>query len=148
MANTPSLSSPLSRYFTQRPAAGKPLSPATYVAEGAAKVEPGDLAHLHSLLPALRTKIATKTDSARLRGRLDVLAHFIAEATDASDAVAVREAVFVLLYFLKGYDLVPDDIPEVGLVDDALLVETVITRNQHALRAHWASHGRTWPENL
>ena len=50
-----------------------------------------------------------------------------------------------MFYFLKGFDLIPDSLPNVGLIDDAMMVETAIRPNEHELREHWAAHGRAWP---
>ena len=47
---------------------------------------------------------------------------------------------------LKGYDLIPDSIPKIGLLDDALLVDTALHRNEDALRSHWAAKRRVFPE--
>ena len=78
--------------------------------------------------------------------RVEVLAGFVEETPAAVRTVGQREAAFVLYYFLKGQDLIPDNIPEIGLLDDALLVETAFYRNLHELRSHWAAQGRPWPE--
>ena len=61
---------------------------------------------------------------------------------------AHRDAAFALLYFLKGFDRVPDSVPEVGLLDDALIIQTVVQRHMARLRAHWRRHHRTWPAEL
>lgn len=39
------------------------------------------------------------------------------------------EAGVAIEYFLKGVDLIPDSVPEIGLTDDARLVARVIARN-------------------
>ncbi len=141
----PSLSTPLSRYLTRRPDSTPSLL-TNYLAEGASLVGVADLAALSALLPELDAKIARVTESERFRRRLEVLACYFHETTH--DGAERREVAFVLTYFLKGYDLVPDNVPHVGLLDDALLVEAAVNRNVHALRAHWADHGRVWPAEL
>ena len=100
------------------------------------------------MLPQVSKKVDRITDSVRLRRRLRVLVLFIQESAGRTLSVPVRECAFVLYYFLKGYDYIPDCIPEVGLVDDALLVETACNRNLLALRTHWDAHQRVWPENI
>jgi uncharacterized membrane protein YkvA (DUF1232 family) len=141
----PSLSTPLSRYLTRRPDAA-PAHLTEYLTEGAALVSAADLAALGGLLPELDAKVARITESDRFRRRLEALALYFRETTH--EAPERREAAFALYYFLKGYDLVPDHVPHVGLLDDALLVEAAFNRNVHALRAHWAERGRTWPAGL
>ena len=57
---------------------------------------------------------------------------------------AIRESAFALLYFLKGFDRIPDSVPEIGLLDDALVVQVVFQRHEAALRAHWLRRRRPW----
>ncbi len=54
-----------------------------------------------------------------------------AEAQNADDPLPriVAEATVALNYFLKGFDLIPDSIPEIGLVDDARVIACVLARN-------------------
>ena len=138
-----SLSSPLSRHLASRPAEiSGGLS--AYVATGADFVSPADMVALRQLLPQVRAKASAVKDSVRLRKRVELLADFVVESS-ASTGPAQREAAFALYYFLKGYDLVPDSVPDVGLLDDALVVEAALRRNEHTLRAHWAQRHRAWP---
>lgn len=139
-------SAALGRYLSRRPEEARPASPSTYVVEGAATVTATDLTGLRQLLPQIRKKLAGVKDSARFRERVERLMQYFDETAVLGGTAERREIAFVLFYFLKGYDLIPDTLPEIGLLDDALLVETAFNRNQLALRSHWASHGRTWPE--
>ena len=109
-------------------------------------MRPADVARLLRMQPALRSKASRITDSETLRQRIGLLMQFVDEASGARNSPAVREAAFALFYFLKGYDLIPDSLPQVGLMDDALLVDTALRRNAGELRAHWAARGRVWPE--
>lgn len=140
-------SAALGRYLSRRPDTARPASPSTYVVEGADTVTPADLTGLRQLLPQIRKKLASVKDSARFRDRVEMLTRYIDETTNLGGTPERREIAFVLFYFLKGYDLIPDALPEIGLLDDALMVETAFNRNQLALRSHWAAQGRTWPEN-
>ena len=140
------LSSPLGHYFSKMLGAGAASSPTDHVALGADCVSQADLASLQVLLPEARLKASTLAASSRLRQRVEVLAGFVEETPAAARTVGQRESAFVLYYFLKGQDLIPDHIPEIGLLDDALLVETAFYRNLHELRSHWAAQGRPWPE--
>lgn len=141
-----SLSSPLSHYFSLMIGAGHQASPAAHVARGADCVGPADLAMIRALLPQVALKVARLKPSGRLRRRIELLARFMAESPEPANAPVHREGAFVLFYFLRGFDLIPDSIPEIGLMDDALLVDAAIHRNLHDLRNHWVDHGRVWPE--
>ncbi len=146
MKTTPSI--PLSRYLSQKARTGRPSNPTAYITEGAELVSPADLTGLVGLLPQVSQKAAGITDSERLRRRIDLLVAYVRETQPLGGTAERREIAFVLYYFLKGFDLIPDSIPQIGLLDDALLVETALNRNQAALRAHWAARQRAFPENL
>jgi uncharacterized membrane protein YkvA (DUF1232 family) len=49
----------------------------------------------------------------------------------------LAETGFAAAYFLKRFDLIPDHLPEIGLADDALILQRVIERNQSELIAIW-----------
>ena len=134
----------LSRYLSQPLSAGSP-GPSGYLSAGLAHLEAGDLAGLEELLPQVLVKANGLTGAAHLRRRVQVLAQFF-EETRGQDTPVRREIAFSLFYFLTGYDLIPDSVPEVGLLDDALLIDTVFSRNEHDLRSHWTARKRTWPE--
>jgi uncharacterized membrane protein YkvA (DUF1232 family) len=146
MKSTPS--APLSRYLSQQSRTGRPSNPTLYIKEGAALMCSNDLSGLHKLLPQVRKKVNQITESQRLRERLDLLVLFYEETRRLGDTSERRETAFVLYYFLKGYDLIPDSIPKIGLLDDALLIDTALQRNLHALQTHWAAQGRPWPTDL
>ena len=128
--------------------AKQPSSPSQHVARGAECVSPGDLAGLHGLLPDVMIKAALITASQRLRQRVELLAAFMMESPPDAHSPAHREVAFVLFYFLKGQDLIPDSLPEIGLLDDALLVDAALQRNLLALQSHRADRGQSWPDNI
>jgi uncharacterized membrane protein YkvA (DUF1232 family) len=45
----------------------------------------------------------------------------------------LAETGFAASYLLKRYDLIPDHLPEIGLADDALMLQRVIERNRSEL---------------
>ena len=122
----------------------------TFLERGGALMQPGTLSAVDNLLDEIRTKAQTIEGSERLRRRVQALILFFEEARRSGTAAAQsqKEVAFALLYFLKGYDRIPDSIPEIGLLDDAIVVETVLERHRAAFRTHWESRGRRWEENL
>ncbi len=56
-----------------------------------------------------------------------------ANADGVSDPLPddLREAGVAVRYLLKGADLIPDSVPEIGFVDDARLVSRVVERNEN-----------------
>lgn len=143
-----SYSSSLGHYFFKMLGPGRASSPTMHVAQGAECVSAADVVGFRAQLGQVRAKAADIKESDRLRQRIEALARFIEESSDTDLSAPQREAVFVLCYFIKGNDLIPDSMPKIGLLDDALLVEAAIHRNLHVLRTHWAERGRTWPDNL
>jgi uncharacterized membrane protein YkvA (DUF1232 family) len=79
-----------------------------------------------------------------LRGRLELLAAVFDEATAGApiDPHALREIAFVLLYFMKNADRIPDSVPQIGLLDDAVIAQFVLQRQAAAIGA-WARR-RGW----
>lgn len=120
---------------------------AAYVERGAALVTPEAIVALQRLRQPLRRKIAALPETGHLRLRLELLATYFDEAgADGHRGTPAHcDATFALLYFLKGFDRIPDSVPEVGLLDDALIVQCVLQRNTTTLRAHWLRRRRTWP---
>jgi uncharacterized membrane protein YkvA (DUF1232 family) len=56
----------------------------------------------------------------------------------------VTEAAFALLYFQRAADLIPDMIPGLGLLDDAMIVNMVLRRNERAFRAYSHASRLSW----
>lgn len=125
-------------------------SVAAYTERGAELVSPEAIAALRRLRPQLRAKIEALEDSLHLRRRLELLALYFDEAAadGHTGTPAHREAAFALIYFLKGFDRIPDTVPEIGLLDDAMIVQLVLQRNAATLRAHWLRRRRSWPAEL
>jgi uncharacterized membrane protein YkvA (DUF1232 family) len=118
-----------------------------YVDRGAALVTPEAIAGLQRLRKPLRQKIEALA-AGHLRQRIELLATYFEEAgTDGHKGTPAHcDVAFALLYFLKGFDRIPDSVPEVGLLDDAMIVQVVLQRNNTTLRAHWLRRRRTWRE--
>lgn len=141
-----SIPSDLDRYLATNSAADI-TSTAAYVERGGALVTPRALTGLRALRPPLRAKMTALRAEPLLRTHLELLALYLDEcaAERATLTPALRETAFALLYFLKGFDRIPDSVPEVGLLDDALIVQCVLDRHAAALRAHWLRRHRQWP---
>lgn len=139
---------PLDIYL--RTASGdKSISIAAYIEGGRPLVTPEALKALRTLGPTLRTRVEALADSPQLKRRVEMLILFLEETAGRSTTdAAVRDVAFALLYFLKGYDRVPDSIPEIGLLDDTIIATTVMQWHQAVLSAHWHQRGRAWPDGL
>jgi uncharacterized membrane protein YkvA (DUF1232 family) len=57
----------------------------------------------------------------------------------------VGEAAFALLYFQRATDLIPDSIPGLGLLDDAVIVRIVLGRHENAFKSSLYGYMLSWP---
>ena len=57
----------------------------------------------------------------------------------------VGEAAFALLYFQRATDLIPDSIPGMGLLDDAMIVRIVLGRHEHPFKSSSYAYNLSWP---
>lgn len=137
MKRTPnSLPDALQKHLSTNSSADVP-SLAQYVDQGAALVTAEAIEMLRGMQAPLEAKIAAVADSALLRQRLELLtSYFMATSETSKDTTTLRDVAFALLYFLKGIDRIPDSVPEVGLLDDAMVVQSVLQRHETVLEAH------------
>lgn len=147
-ATEPKAKDPLTEFLTDPET--KHLSTAEYVSRGVSHVTDRHLRQMQPRLDVLRERIVKINDSSRLQYRLAMFAQFFEETANDVEAhtPARKEVAFALAYFFHGGDRIPDGTPRYGLLDDALIVEAVLERNEAALREHWHREGRQWPEGL
>ena len=74
-----------------------------------------------------------------VRDRLGKLATLIAMAKDERWAIPadVRKRVLdALAYFAQPQDMIPDDVPVLGFVDDAIMIELIVRELRHDIEAY------------
>jgi uncharacterized membrane protein YkvA (DUF1232 family) len=110
-----------------------------------------DLNRLVIDLPALRERFAKISSETYpyLSDQLEFLCLFVEEQIvgrnrDAAEEL-VAEAAFALLYFQRSTDLIPDSIPGMGLLDDAIIVRIVLGRHEHAFKSSSHAYKLSWP---
>ncbi len=93
----------------------------------------------------LREKISDVRRAHPLLARqLEFLASFFEAAPpDVSEDVR-NETIFALLYAAKDMDMMPDDMPEVGYLDDAAVTESVLSRHADVFAEYCATHDLEW----
>ena len=107
-----------------------------------------DIKRLIADLPALRerfAKIPTQTYP-YLTGQLQFLSLAVEDliARDPAGEI-LGEAAFALLYFQRVTDLIPDSIPGMGLLDDAMIVRIVLGRHEDAFKSSSYDNKLSWP---
>ncbi len=106
-----------------------------FIDRQAARLDAAALRQLSALVNRLMEK--SQTDQARchydLVEGIQILSAFL-ESDACAEAVdplprAFAEAAAAGFYILKGRDLIPDSLPEIGLTDDARILARVLERN-------------------
>lgn len=122
------------------------------------KLDDDDLKHFRLIMRATRQALGRRTpeevvEAARsllrdigdatmpgfIRDRIDSLRLLIEMLTDLDWRLPHEEATRVLCalaYFTDPEDLIPDQIPGLGFLDDAIMVELVVRELQHELDAY------------
>ena len=108
-----------------------------YVEHGSRLLTAAEAASLTDGLEDLHGKIALlKPGNPKLAGQLELLADFYLENPPGLPPQVRTETIFALLYAIKDADLVPDDEPGVGYLDDAAVVESVLARHAGVFENH------------
>jgi uncharacterized membrane protein YkvA (DUF1232 family) len=107
-----------------------------------------DIERLIADLPALRerfAKIPTQTYP-YLADQLQFLSLVVEELVVRDPAgEIVGEAASALLYFQRATDLIPDSIPGMGLLDDAIIVRIVLGHHERAFKSSSRGYKLSWP---
>ena len=119
-----------------------------FIKDQARALSIADIDRLIVDLPALRerfSKIPTQTYPC-LADQLQFLSRVVEEQVVREPAAdMVGEAAFALLYFQRATDLIPDSIPGMGLLDDAMIVRIVIGRHEQAFKSSSHADELSWP---
>jgi uncharacterized membrane protein YkvA (DUF1232 family) len=107
-----------------------------------------DIGRLIIDLPTLRKQLA-KISAQRYPDLADQL-HFLSlviedQVVQDPAGEVVGEAAFALVYFQRATDLIPDSIPGMGFLDDAMIVRLVLGRHQHMFKTSPHAYKLNWP---
>jgi uncharacterized membrane protein YkvA (DUF1232 family) len=143
------LSKKLYHYLRALPDGPAPTT-ADYVAKGADLVTSEAILTLREMLPDIRKKLYQVHAPTAFVQSVELLAIYFEETLGAPASVwpARQQTAFALLYFVKGYDRIPDSIPEIGYLDDAAVINQVIENHRQTLREHWAHRNWAWPSTV
>jgi uncharacterized membrane protein YkvA (DUF1232 family) len=122
-----------------------------FVQSQASVLSGADLNRLIADLPALRerfTTIPTQTYP-YLSDHLEFLSLVVKDQVTGANCYPTSqsesEAAFALLYFQTAIDLIPDPIPGMGLLDDAMIVSLVLGRHEDAFKRSSHAYKLRWP---
>lgn len=116
-----------------------------FVEHGGRMLGPHESASLTSGLVALGEKINSLRDKhPQLTRQLEFLVDYF-ETNPCNQPEKIRnETIFALLYAAKDMDLMPDDLPEVGYLDDAAVAESVLARHAETFERYCAAKDIDW----
>jgi uncharacterized membrane protein YkvA (DUF1232 family) len=122
---------------------GKTMTIDEIIEDGARQVNSTDLRVLENFSGRLLDKLKESNSDMYpgLREAVQVIIWVLESpaAQQAKDPLPrwLAETGFAAAYFLKRFDLIPDHLPKIGLVDDTLILQRVIERNQSELTVVW-----------
>jgi uncharacterized membrane protein YkvA (DUF1232 family) len=126
----------------------------TYIAESSQALTREEVEELVRTIPMVRAELATATlpeQFPNLAAQMELLCHFVEDVwgrvlsrEDAGDTFL--EAVFAVRYFHRKVDVIPDHIPGIGQLDDAVVVQAVIRRGQAVLKPYAKGLKLPWKE--
>jgi len=102
-----------------------------FVVEGSQKITPAEIAQLEQELPLVLAKV-NDLDAPGLPHLIEQTQFLVRYVEDClgslyqpTDVSALAEALFGLMYLLKGTDIIPDDLPG-GYADDSAVLRAVL----------------------
>jgi uncharacterized membrane protein YkvA (DUF1232 family) len=122
-----------------------------FVQSQARALSVADLDRLIADLPALYERFTTIPSQTYpyLAGHLEFIFLVVKDQITGPNrdpiSQAVSEAAFALLYFRIATDLIPDPIPGMGLLDDAMIVNLVLRRHEDVFKRSSHAYKLRWP---
>ena len=120
---------------------GKTMTIDEFIEDQAQHVKSIDISVLSSFSGRLLDKLKENNaiEYPGLQDEIQVIVRFLESprAQKAKDPLPrwLAETGFAASYLLKRFDLIPDHVAEIGLADDALILQRVVRRNQAKLIA-------------
>jgi uncharacterized membrane protein YkvA (DUF1232 family) len=122
-----------------------------FVKEGSQHITLGDFTKLEAAMPEIRREIARirkGSELPHLADHLDFLSDVVIDFVSGNfsdlPCVAAAEVAFALQYFVRAVDIIPDFIPDIGLIDDATIALIALQGHEKALRKHPSADRVDW----
>jgi len=117
-----------------------------FIIAGSQKITPAEIARFEAELPLVLAKV-NDLDAPGLPNlceQTQFLVRFVEDCLGSQykpeDVSALAEALFALMYFLKGVDIIPDDLPG-GYADDSAVIRDVLSRHTGEFKRYAGSCG-------
>jgi uncharacterized membrane protein YkvA (DUF1232 family) len=123
-----------------------------YIDHGIRKITPRTVEAFRKQLPRLQFKTVEieAPQQPHLVEQIDFLTRFVEDCADGAWSdypyVTFAEALFALMYLLRGVDIIPDMIPEIGYADDSSLMRSVLSRSKNHFIAYAQANKLDWSE--
>ncbi len=121
-----------------------------YIDFGTRKITPKSVEMFRRLLPQLQLKTVEieAPQQPHLVRQIEFLTRFVEDCADNVwkdyPFVTFAEALFALMYLLRGVDIIPDMIPEIGYSDDSSLVRGVLSRSEKHFTEYAEANSLAW----
>lgn len=125
-----------------------------FIADSARSLTPAEVDEAVRMIPLVRAELAIEhlpEQYPNLPAQVELLCHFLEDVyggqlsrEDAGDTFL--EAALAVRYFHRKVDVIPDHIPRIGKLDDAVIVQAVMRRGQAVLRPYAKGLKLPWSE--
>lgn len=123
---------------------------ADFVRHGATKMTPRDLQKVYKKLPSLKVAFAEieAPQFPHFVEQLQFLANLLEDfAEDKADDIpyaTIASALFAICYTQRELDIIPDNVPNLGLADDSGVVRVVLIEHERVLANYARRTGLNW----
>jgi uncharacterized membrane protein YkvA (DUF1232 family) len=123
---------------------------ADFLHRGAAKITPRILRGVHKKLPLLKVEFAQIHAPkfphlvSQLQFLANVIEDFAENKADDLPYTTVAAACYAIIYAQRQWDLIPDNMPDIGMADDSGVVRVVLIENEKTLSSYAEKIGMKW----
>lgn len=123
---------------------------AEYIDFGVRKITAKTVESFREHLPQLQIKTVEiqAPNEPHLVQQIEFLTRYVEDCADNVwkdyPYITFAEALFALMYLLRGVDIIPDLIPDIGYADDSSLIRAVLSRSEAHFLAYAEANKLDW----
>ncbi len=120
-----------------------------FVIAGSQKITPAEIARFEEELPLVLAKVSDLDAPAlpHLREQTQFLVRYVEDCLgnlyEPDDIAALAQALFGLMYLLRGTDIIPDNLPA-GYADDSAVLRAVLAMHPEEFSRYASRTGRAF----